>query len=92
MEDINSLLVDLLNIIEIWLKIDENSLFTNAQLLMLIKMFDAKSVKRTTQAIKCVCFALEKAFRIKKTSFLDEQVCLFFFFLYNFKKKIFFFN
>lgn len=74
MEDINSLLVDLLNIIQIWLKIDENSLFTNAQLQMIIKIFDARSVTRTTQAIKCVSFALEKAFRLKMTSFLDEEV------------------
>lgn len=76
MEDINSLLVDLLNIIQIWLKIDENSLFTSSQLQMLIKLFDARSVARTTQAIKSVSFALEKAFRLKTTLFLDEEVYL----------------
>uniref|UniRef100_A0A915DWU1 Uncharacterized protein n=1 Tax=Ditylenchus dipsaci TaxID=166011 RepID=A0A915DWU1_9BILA len=54
-EGVDSLLVDLLSIVEMWLKVDENSFFTQQQFRLMTELLDPRFVTRTLIVLKCFC-------------------------------------
>lgn len=60
MEGVDSLLVDLLSIIEIWLKIDENSKLNPLQFRLIIGLLNPQFLTQSVSVINCLSAALNR--------------------------------
>lgn len=60
MEGVNSLLIDLLSIIEIWLKIDSKSSLNFQQFCLIIDFLNPQFITQSIMVINCIIAALER--------------------------------
>ncbi|KAI1731655.1 DNA repair and recombination protein RAD26 [Ditylenchus destructor] len=61
-EGVDSLLVDLLNILEVWLKTDDSAQLNCSQFRVIAELIDQRFIDRTTVILRCMCLTLDRRF------------------------------